>query len=43
VAAPGRGPSTSRSSSPGERARGGALGLPNGARGASIRRDGEQA
>jgi hypothetical protein len=43
VAAPGEGPSTSRSSNPGERMRGGALGLPNEARGASIRRGGELA
>jgi hypothetical protein len=43
VAAPGGGTSTSRSNSLGEQTHGGALGLPNGARGASIWRDGEQA
>jgi hypothetical protein len=43
VVAPVGGPSTSRSSSPGERMCSGALGLPNGACGASIRCDGEQA
>jgi hypothetical protein len=43
VVAPSGGPSMLRSSSPGERTRGGALGLNNGACGASIRRDDEQA
>jgi hypothetical protein len=41
--APGRGPSTSRSSSLGEWMHGGALGLPNGACGASIWRGDELA
>jgi hypothetical protein len=43
VVASGGGPSMSRSSSLGERTHGGALGLPNGARSASIQRYGEQA
>jgi hypothetical protein len=43
VAALGGGPLMSRSSSLGEQTHDGALGLPNGAHGASIRCDGEQA
>jgi hypothetical protein len=43
VAVPGGGPSTSRSSKPGEQMHGGTLGLLNGVRGASIWRGGELA
>jgi hypothetical protein len=43
VASPGGGPSKLRSSRPGERTHDDAIGLPNAARGALIRRDGEQA